>query len=123
MVGTGDNPGDGYDHHGYHHPITTFAVGSKEESLDEVFPSEHVADARQEGCWRMEGFERIRALPHPLAQTIMIMFVVTEVHPFSDGNGRTARLAMTCMLSARCNAFQEDLHNYKLLFPAAKLAD
>src|ERR1700730_1939515 len=48
-----------------------------------------------------EGFERIRALPHPLAQAIMIMFVVAEVHPFTDGNGRTARLAMNCMLSAR----------------------
>jgi hypothetical protein len=124
-----------------------------------------------------EGFERIRALGHPLAQAIMIMFMVAEVHPFSDGNGRTARLAMNCMLSARtlsriiiptvyredyllplkalshnkiaepiisslsraqrwsaafdyslprpqlreslarCNAFQEDLRSYKLLFP------
>ena len=129
-----------------------------------------------------EGFERIRALSHPLARAIMIMFVVAEVHPFSDGNGRTARLAMNCMLSAqgssriiiptvyredyllplkalthnriaapvisalsraqrwsaafdysvpraqlreslaRCNAFQEDLRSYKLLFPAAKAA-
>jgi fido (protein-threonine AMPylation protein) len=109
--------------------------------------------------------------------------VVAEVHPFSDGNGRTARLAMNCMLSARalsriiiptvyredyllplkalshnriaeplisalgrvqrwsaafdyslpraqlreslarCNAFQEDLRSYKLLFPPAKLAE
>jgi hypothetical protein len=129
-----------------------------------------------------EGFERIRALSNPLARAIMIMFVVAEVHPFSDGNGRTARLAMNCMLSAqalsriiiptvyredyllplkalthngiaepvisslsraqrwsaafdyslpraqlreslaRCNAFQEDLRSYKLLFPPAKRA-
>ena len=107
----------------------------------------------------------------------MTMFVVTEVHPFTDGNGRTARLAMNSMLSAQgmsriiiptvyredyllplkalslnghpeplltamtriqrwtaafdyslprpelhralrdCNAFQDDLRNYKLLFP------
>lgn len=107
----------------------------------------------------------------------MTMFVVTEVHPFLDGNGRTAWLAMNCMLSAqrlsriliptvyredyllplqtlshhgeaqplvaamtpiqrwsaafdytrtrsalrddlaRCNAFQEDLRNYRLAFP------
>jgi hypothetical protein len=33
-----------------------------------------------------EGFERIRALPHPLAQAIMTMFVVAEVHPFSGRN-------------------------------------
>jgi hypothetical protein len=124
-----------------------------------------------------EGFERIQALSHPLARAVMTMFVVTEVHPFMDGNGRTARLAMNCELSAqglsrimtptvyredyllplkalsqnriadplpvsliriqrwsaafdysrprtdlrdhlaRCNAFQEDLRNYKLLFP------
>jgi hypothetical protein len=124
-----------------------------------------------------EGFERVRGLAHPLARAIMTMFVITEVHPFIDGNGRSARLAMNCMLSAqkfsriivptvyredyllplkalshnsvaepllaalsrvqrwsaafdyslprpelraslaRCNAFQEDLRNYKLLFP------
>jgi Fic/DOC family len=124
-----------------------------------------------------EGFSRIEALAHPLARAMMTMFVVTEVHPFIDGNGRTARLAMNCMLSAeklsriiiptvyredyllplkalshhreaqplvaalsriqrwsgafeyarprsdvrdqlgRCNAFQENLRNYKLVFP------
>jgi Fic family protein len=124
-----------------------------------------------------EGFSRIEALAHPLARAIMTMFVVAEVHPFIDGNGRTARLAMNCVLSAerlsriiiptvyredyllplkalshhreaqpliatlsriqrwsaafdyarprsdvrdelgRCNAFQEDLRNYKLVFP------
>lgn len=124
-----------------------------------------------------EGFSRMEALAHPLARAIMTMFVVTEVHPFLDGNGRTARLAMNCVLSAeklsriiiptvyredyllplkalsrhreaqpllaamgriqrwsaafdyalsrsalrddlaRCNAFQEDLRNYKLVFP------
>ena len=124
-----------------------------------------------------EGFLRVDALAHPLARAIMTMFVVTEVHPFLDGNGRTARLAMNCVLSAegfsriiiptvyredyllplkalshhreakpllaamsriqrwsaafdyarprsalrddlaRCNAFQEDLRNYKLVFP------
>jgi hypothetical protein len=126
-----------------------------------------------------EGFSRVEALAHPLARAIMTMFVVTEVHPFLDGNGRTARLAMNCALSAarlsriiiptvyredyllplkalshhreaqplvaalsriqrwsaafeyarprpdvrnelaRCNAFQEDLRNYKLVFPQA----
>lgn len=126
-----------------------------------------------------EGFERIQALTHPLAQAVMTMFVVTEVHPFLDGNGRTARLAMNCVLSVkrqsriiiptvyredyllplkalshnqnaeplilsmariqrwsaafdydqprqelrqtleRCNAFQEDLRNYQLVFPSS----
>jgi Fic family protein len=124
-----------------------------------------------------QGFERVKALPHPLARAAMTMFVVTEIHPFLDGNGRTARLIMNCLLSAErqsriiiptvyrddyllslkalshnangepliaaltriqrwtaafdyslprselrdvmasCNAFQEDLRNYRLLFP------
>ena len=124
-----------------------------------------------------EGFERIKALADPMARAIMTMFVVAEVHPFLDGNGRTARLAMNCILTseklsriiiptvyredyllplkalthnnrpeplvesmrraqawtaafsydsprpilrkalADCNAFQEELHKYKLIFP------
>jgi hypothetical protein len=47
-----------------------------------------------------EAFERIAALADPLARALMTMFVVSEVHPFIDGNGRTARLAMNCVLSA-----------------------
>src|SRR5690554_5951332 len=127
-----------------------------------------------------EGFERIQALEDPLARALMTMFVVSEVHPFKDGNGRTARLAMNSVLSAaglsriivptvyredylplkslsnhadatpyiramtrihawtvafdytqprpdlygvlkRCNAFEEDLRNYRLVFPEVKL--
>jgi Fic family protein len=47
-----------------------------------------------------EAFERIQALRDPVARALMTMFVVSEVHPFIDGNGRTARLAMNCALSA-----------------------
>lgn len=47
-----------------------------------------------------EGFERIGALTDPVARALMTMFVVTEVHPFIDGNGRTARLAMNAVLTA-----------------------
>lgn len=47
-----------------------------------------------------EGFERIQCLEDSLARALMTMFVVSEVHPFGDGNGRTARLAMNCVLSA-----------------------
>jgi Fic family protein len=42
-----------------------------------------------------EAFERVLALVDRLARALMMMFVVGEVHPFIDGNGRTARLAMT----------------------------
>lgn len=47
----------------------------------------------------IEGFDRILALNHPLASSLMAMFVVAETHPFSDGNGRTARLIMNTYLS------------------------
>lgn len=29
----------------------------------------------------------------------MAMFIVAEVHPFNDGNGRTARLELNCALT------------------------
>lgn len=124
-----------------------------------------------------EGFSRVSALTDPVARALMTMFVVSEVHPFQDGNGRTARLAMNCVLTeaglcriiiptvyredyllplkrltndrdagpyirgmarvhdwssrfdydqpllnvqeqlGRCNAFKEDLKNYRLIFP------
>jgi len=124
-----------------------------------------------------EGFERMRALTDPLARALMTMFVVAEVHPFADGNGRTARIASNAHLTQAglsriiiptvyredyvmslkalsnqgdpaayvgamtralrwsaslnwdeprsgvravleaCNAFKEDLRNYKLVFP------
>lgn len=126
-----------------------------------------------------EGFERIRALTDPVARALMAMFVVAEVHPFADGNGRTARIAMNALLTQAAlsriiiptvyredyvlplkaltnhrdpagyisamvkaqrwsaafdwdrardevlaalkasNAFEEDLHNFKLVFPEA----
>ena len=46
-----------------------------------------------------EGFKRIQALNDPFAKALMAMFIITEVHPFMDGNGRTARLAMNAFLS------------------------
>ena len=130
-----------------------------------------------------EGFVRIAALSDPVARALMTMFVVSEVHPFTDGNGRTARLAMNCELSAHglsriivptvyredyllplkgltnnkttapylhamtraqrwsgafdydrprgdvkaqltnCNAFEEDLRHFKLIFPEVETAN
>ena len=124
-----------------------------------------------------EGFARTQALAEPLARALMTMFVVAEVHPFADGNGRTARIAMNAHLTeaglsrvmiptvyredyllplkalsqnrepaayirsmmraqrwsaafdfdqdvrkvredlATCNAFREDLRNFRLVFP------
>ena len=46
-----------------------------------------------------KGFELISAGSTAAARAALAMFVVSEVHPFTDGNGRTARLAMNLALS------------------------
>jgi hypothetical protein len=44
------------------------------------------------------GFLMMEALSHPLARAIYMMFLISEVHPFDDGNGRLARVMMNAEL-------------------------
>jgi len=44
------------------------------------------------------GFERLATLDEPLARALYMMFIVSEVHPFNDGNGRIARVMMNAEL-------------------------
>ncbi|MDZ4388532.1 MAG: Fic family protein [Gemmatimonadales bacterium] len=46
------------------------------------------------------GFERVRAMGTPFARAVGLMFLITEVHPFADGNGRLARAVMNAELIA-----------------------
>ena len=46
------------------------------------------------------GFELYASLEHPLARALLLMFLVAEVHPFDDGNGRVARAMMNAELVA-----------------------
>jgi len=46
------------------------------------------------------GFELTRALTSAFARAVFQMFVVSEVHPFDDGNGRVARIMMNAELIA-----------------------
>lgn len=46
------------------------------------------------------GLALVADLPPGFARAVYIMFVVAEVHPFIDGNGRAARLMMNAELSA-----------------------
>ena len=45
-----------------------------------------------------QGFDLYQALEHPLARAMLLMFLISEVHPFDDGNGRLARLMMNAEL-------------------------
>lgn len=46
----------------------------------------------------VRGFEYYQALTNPFARAAYIMFLVSEVHPFEDGNGRIARVMMNAEL-------------------------
>lgn len=46
------------------------------------------------------GLHHLRGLEDPFARAVMVMFIVSEVHPFDDGNGRTARVMMNAELAA-----------------------
>jgi hypothetical protein len=48
----------------------------------------------------IEGYRFFASLPPGLSQAIFMMFLVSEVHPFTDGNGRVGRLLMNAALSA-----------------------
>lgn len=45
-----------------------------------------------------EGFALYQGLTDPLARAMFMMFLISEVHPFDDGNGRLARLMMNAEL-------------------------
>jgi hypothetical protein len=47
-----------------------------------------------------QGFTLCRSLETPFQRAVFIMFLVSEVHPFADGNGRTARVMMNAELIA-----------------------
>lgn len=46
------------------------------------------------------GFEIYRGLEYPFQKAVFMMFLISEVHPFTDGNGRIARIMMNAELVA-----------------------
>lgn len=47
----------------------------------------------------VEGSKLLPSVPPGTARALLAMFLVSEVHPFADGNGRLARLVMNAELS------------------------
>jgi fido (protein-threonine AMPylation protein) len=56
-----------------------------------------VAPTLVEGTLR-EAFDFYRRLASPFARAVFQMFLISEVHPFDDGNGRIARVMMNAEL-------------------------
>jgi Fic family protein len=46
----------------------------------------------------IQSFDFYKALEHPFSKATYMMFVLSEVHPFLDGNGRVARVMMNAEL-------------------------
>ena len=71
-----------------------------------------------------EGFKRVVLLEDPFARALMAMFVVTEAHPFEDGNGRTARLAMNAYLTqaSACRVIIPTAYREDYLLPLKTLS-
>lgn len=46
----------------------------------------------------IKGFDYYQALKEPFAKAAYIMFMISEIHPFLDGNGRVARVMMNAEL-------------------------
>ncbi len=60
---------------------------------------EFVAPGLVEGTL-VEGFRRLADLPVGLPRAVFALFLISEVHPYDDGNGRVARAAMCAELTA-----------------------
>lgn len=48
----------------------------------------------------LKGLELLKSLETPFHRAVFTMFLISEVHPFDDGNGRTARILMNAELSS-----------------------
>ncbi|GAA1957676.1 Fic family protein [Nocardioides panacihumi] len=59
-----------------------------------------VAPLQTEGTLRA-GWELLNGLVDPFHRAVMMMFLVSECHPFDDGNGRVARILTNAELVAR----------------------
>ena len=60
----------------------------------------HFVDYRLVRGTLKKGFEIYNAIQDPVAKAYFILFMISEVHPFMDGNGRISRIMMNAELTA-----------------------
>jgi fido (protein-threonine AMPylation protein) len=73
----------------------------------------------------VRGFEYYKALTNPTARAAYIMFLVSEVHPFDDGNGRIARVMMNAELvsSNQCKIIIPTVYRDDYLLTLKKISN
>lgn len=60
----------------------------------------HFVDFQQVKGTLKKGYEMYRSMESPFAKAVFMLFMISEVHPFSDGNGRISRIMMNAELTA-----------------------
>lgn len=75
------------------------APGEWKQRANRVGTTEFVAPDLVVGTLA-QGWERLARLHTPFQRAVLTLFLVSEVHPFEDGNGRVARVAMSAELVA-----------------------
>ena len=60
----------------------------------------HFVDFQQVRGTLKKGFEVYTTLHHPFSRALFMLFMISEVHPFADGNGRISRIMMNAELTA-----------------------
>ena len=75
------------------------APGVFKEKVNRAGNTVFVAPELVEGTLE-RGFEFLQALDDPFQRAVYMMVLISEVHPFADGNGRIARIMMNAELVA-----------------------
>lgn len=102
MTTTPSNPEDFLDILQYRHRIllearTSISPGQFKDKNNRAGETHFVNHTLVRGTL-IKGFDYYQVLQEPFAKAAYIMFLVSEIHPFLDGNGRIARIMMNAEL-------------------------